>query len=82
MSYSIDSSTALPAAPAAGRRVARRATFWRAVFGMSLLPVLASCDNGNYGYCYNCGVPPTEISQGVVTGNFNGNSLPAPASSR
>ena len=65
MSYSID-------APATGRRAPRHAPFWRAVFGVLLLAVLASCDNGNYGYCYNCGAPPTEISQGVVTGNFNG----------
>ena len=75
MSYSIDSSPARPAAPAA----ARYATFCRAVFGMLLLPVVASCDNGNYGYCYNCGVPPTEISQGVVTGNFNGTSFASPS---
>jgi len=79
MSYSIDSSPARPAAPTAGRRVARCATFCRAVFGMLLLPVVASCDNGNYGYCYNCGVPPTEISQGVVTGNFNGTSFASPS---
>src|SRR5208282_4326414 len=72
MSYSIDSSPARPAVPAAGRRVARYTPFCRAVFGLLLLPVLVSCDNGNYGYCYNCGVPPTEISLGVVTGNFNG----------
>ncbi len=73
MAYSIDCSTARPAAAAAGRRVARRAPFRRALLGMALLPVLASCDNGNYSYCYYCGVPPTEISLGVVTGNFNGN---------
>ncbi len=77
MSYSINSSAALSAAPApaSGRGVARHAPFWRAVFGMLLMPVLASCDNGNYSYCYNCGVPPTEISRGVVTGNFNGTAF-------
>ncbi len=38
---------------------------------------LASCnDYHHHGYgCFNCGLPftPTEISQGLVAGNFNGN---------
>jgi len=74
MSYSIYSSTALPGTPPTGRPLARRVPSWRALVGMALLPIMASCDNGNYYYgCYNCGVPPTEISQGVVTGDFNAN---------
>ena len=37
---------------------------------------LASCDDHRHGYgCFNCGSPfaPTEISQGLVAGNFNSN---------
>ena len=37
---------------------------------------LASCDDHHHGYgCFNCGSPftPTEISQGLVAGNFNSN---------
>ena len=77
MSHSTHSSTALSGtdAPAAERPRAR-AHPWRVLFGIALLATLASCDNGyNYYNCYNCGVTPTEISQGVVTGNFNGNGF-------
>ncbi len=36
-------------------------------------PLLASCDDNNWcGNCYPAG-PPSEISQGLVAGNFNGN---------
>jgi hypothetical protein len=48
---------------------------WRALFGIALLPVLTSCDDHGDDYCYYCGVPPAEISQGVVAGNFNGNGF-------
>ncbi len=72
MTHSIDSSTALPAASATGRRAGRSPPLRGALLGMALLPILASCDNGYYSNCYNCGAPPTEISRGVVTGNFNG----------
>ena len=40
-----------------------------AVFAM--LPLFASCDDGR-DHCGSCGYgPPTEVSYGVVTGNFN-----------
>jgi hypothetical protein len=45
------------------------------LFGIALLSVLASCDDGYSNNCYNCAVIPTEISLGVVTGNFNGNGF-------
>src|ERR1700683_764800 len=48
---------------------------WRALLALALLPVLASCNDHGDDYCYYCGVPPAEISQGVVTGNFNGNGF-------
>src|SRR5271157_3506044 len=77
MSYSTHPSTALTAARAAAtERLLARAHPWRVLFGLALLATLASCDNGyNYYNCYNCGVTPTEISLGVVTGNFNGNGF-------
>jgi hypothetical protein len=55
-------------------RVSRRSRPWQALAGLALLPVLASCDNDN-SYCYNCGITPFEVSQGVVAGNFNGSGF-------
>ena len=52
----------------------RRSRPWQALAGLALLPVLASCDDGN-NYCYNCGIAPFEVSQGVVAGNFNGSGF-------
>src|ERR1700686_3702971 len=46
---------------------------WRVLFGIALLSVLASCNNGYDNNFYNSGVMPAEISLGVVTGNFNAN---------
>jgi hypothetical protein len=45
----------------------------RAMFGVALLLTLASCDNGYDGNC--CAYIPTEVSLGVVTGNFNANGF-------
>jgi hypothetical protein len=73
MSYSTDFSTALTAepVPATGRTLAHRRQPWRALLGIACLPVLASCNDGYDNGCYNCGVTPVEISQGVVAGHFN-----------
>lgn len=77
MKYSIHPSTA----PTDGRAWATERTSthslrpWRALFGIALLSALASCDDGYGNICYNCGVMPAEISQGVVTGNFNSNGF-------
>jgi hypothetical protein len=77
MRYSIHPSTA----PTGGRALATERTLadslrpWRALFGMALLSALASCDDGYGNICYNCGVTPAEISQGVVAGNFNSNGF-------
>jgi hypothetical protein len=46
---------------------------WRVLFGIALLSVLASCNNGYDNNFYYSGVMPAEISLGVVTGNFNAN---------
>jgi hypothetical protein len=46
---------------------------WRALFGIALLSTLASCDNSYDNNC--CAYIPTEISLGVVAGNFNANGL-------
>jgi hypothetical protein len=54
---------------------ARRLLPWRTLFAIALLPVLASCDNGDENNCYPCGVTPVEFSQGVVTGDFNATSF-------
>jgi hypothetical protein len=70
MSNSTDLSTPLTAAPARNR--VHRLRPWTALFGIALLPALVSCNDGyDHGYCYDCGVMPTEVSLGVVTGNFN-----------
>jgi hypothetical protein len=73
MSYSTHLSTSLTAAPGpAKRNLAHRLRPWRALFGLAFLPALVSCNDGGYGdYCYYCNVTPTEVSLGVVTGNFN-----------
>jgi len=40
---------------------------------IAALPVFASCDD-HYGDCWNCNAPPpTEVSLGLVAGDFNGN---------
>jgi len=73
MSYSTHLSTALTAANA--RHWVHRLRPWRALFGIALLPALVSCNDGGYDYCYSCGVTPTEVSLGVVTGDFNANGF-------
>jgi hypothetical protein len=51
---------------------------WRALFGIALLPALASCNDGGYDdHCFNCGVTPSEVSLGVIAGNFNANGFPS-----
>jgi hypothetical protein len=38
------------------------------------IPLFASCDDDNNNGCWNCTpLPPTELSQGLVAGNFNNN---------
>jgi hypothetical protein len=74
MSYSTPLSTAPTAAPVRNRVHGLRP--WRALFGIVLLPTLVSCNDGGYdNYCFECGVMPTEVSLGVVTGNFNGSGF-------
>jgi FG-GAP-like repeat len=74
MSYSTHLSTALTATPA--RNWVHRLRPWRALFGIVLLPALVSCNDGGYdNFCFECGVMPTEVSLGVVTGNFNGSGF-------
>ena len=77
MRHSTHPSTVLAAEPAlvTPRSLTRDLRPWRALIGIALLSVLASCDDGYRNNCYNCGVLPTEISLGVVAGNFNGNGF-------
>jgi hypothetical protein len=57
------------------RRCLGRALQWRRLRGYALLaavPLIASCDDDHW--CWNCNAaPPTEVSQGLVAGNFNSN---------
>jgi hypothetical protein len=75
MGYSTDSSTASTdaRAPATKRPVVHGLRSWRALLGLVILPALASCNDGYDDHCYSCGAIPTEVSLGVVTGNFNAN---------
>jgi FG-GAP-like repeat len=76
MSYSTHISTALTApAPATKRPLAYGFRPWRVLFGLAIVSALASCNDGYNYSCSNCVVTPTEISLGVVTGNFNGNGF-------
>lgn len=52
-----------------------RALLWRALFGLAIVPILASCNDDDESYCYNCIETPFEISLGVVTGDFNSNGF-------
>jgi hypothetical protein len=77
MKYSTHTSTAPTAEPALAteRTLTHGLHRWRVLlFGLVIVPALASCNDG-YDYCYYCGVRPTEISMGVVTGNFNANGF-------
>jgi hypothetical protein len=56
---------------ATGRSLTHALRTWRVLFGIALLSVLASCNNGYDNNFYSSGVMPAEISLGVVTGNFN-----------
>jgi hypothetical protein len=75
MRYSTQPSTALTAefSLATHRSLTHDLRLWRALFGIALLSTLASCDDGYDNNC--CAYIPTEISLGVVAGNFNGNGL-------
>ena len=77
MRYSIHPSTASTnkRAPATKRLFVHGLRSWRALFGLAILPVLASCNDGSDNGCYSCGAIPAEVSLGVVTGNFNANGL-------
>src|SRR5882724_3242544 len=77
MRYSIYPSTASTdaRAPVTKRLFVHGLHSWRALLGLVILPVLASCNDGFDDNCYNCGVIPTEVSLGVVAGNFNANGL-------
>lgn len=48
---------------------------WRVLFGLAILPALASCNDGYDNNCYSCNAIPAEVSLGVVAGNFNANGL-------
>jgi len=48
---------------------------WRVLFGLAILPALASCNDGYDNNCYGCNAIPAEVSLGVVAGNFNANGL-------
>jgi len=61
-------------APAAKPPFVHGLRSWRALFGLAILPVLASCNDGSDN-CYGCGAIPTEVSLGVVAGNFSANGL-------
>ena len=76
MSYSTHISTALTApAPASKRPLAYGLRPWQVLFGLVIVSALASCNDGYNYSCSNCVVTPTEVSLGVVTGNFNGNGF-------
>jgi FG-GAP-like repeat len=65
--------------PATAPAASHRRNTWRALFGIALLPILANCGNG-YDHdhnCWSCGVTPTEVSLGVVTGDFNSSGFPS-----
>jgi hypothetical protein len=56
-----------------GRSHASSGSWLRAVALLGTVPLIASCDDGNWcGNCYPPS-PPNEVSYGVVAGNFNGN---------
>ena len=76
MRYSIHASSASTVVRPTEARAPRRSRPWQALAGLALLSVLTSCDDDN-GYCYNCGITPFEVSQGVVAGNFNGSGFPS-----
>jgi hypothetical protein len=74
MRYLPHTSTALSASGSAAKRpwvLGFRP--WRVLFGLAILPALASCNDGYDNGC--CVVIPTEVSLGVVTGNFNANGF-------
>jgi hypothetical protein len=74
MPYSIHSSGAPTSVRPTEGRVPRRSRPGQVLAGLALLAVLASCDDDN-NYCYNCGITPFEVSQGVVAGDFNGSGF-------
>jgi hypothetical protein len=75
MRLSTHHSMALTADPAlaTARTLTHDLYPWRAMCGVALLLTLASCDNGYGDNC--CAYIPTEVSLGVVTGNFNANGF-------
>ena len=73
MPYSIHSLCASTSVRPTEGRVPRRSRPWQVLAALALLAV-ASCDDDN-NYCYNCGVTPFEVSQGVVAGDFNGSGF-------
>jgi FG-GAP-like repeat len=77
MRYSARPSTASSDAPAAStqRPWVHGLRSWRVLFGLAILPALASCNDGYDNNCYSCGAIPAEVSLGVVTGNFNANGF-------
>ena len=76
MRYSIHTSSASTVVRPTEANVLRRSRPWQVLAGLGLLAALASCDDNN-NYCYNCGVTPFEVSQGVVAGISAARALPA-----
>ena len=74
MRYSIHTSSASTVVRPTEVNVLRRSRPWQVLAGLGLLAALASCDDNN-NYCYNCGVTPFEVSQGVVAGDFSGSGF-------
>src|SRR5580692_5091462 len=76
MRYSAHPSTASTDAPAATQRPwVHGLRSWRVLFGLAVLPALASCNDGYDNNCYGCGAIPTEVSLGVAAGNFDANGF-------
>ena len=77
MRYSAHPSTASSDAAVAStqRRWVHGLHSWRVLFGLAILPALASCNDGYDNNCYSCNAIPAEVSLGVVAGNFNANGL-------
>jgi hypothetical protein len=77
MRYSTHPSTPSTDAPASATKRAwvLGLRSWRVLFGLAIMAALASCNDDSGNNCYSCNAIPTEVSLGVVAGNFNANGL-------